>query len=184
MNNNSKRDKNFFSRWRVTCYTKQDFSKQPLELWNYAKFTKPVFCPFLNHWINFGLWCKSSRPVRFDLCPTIPSVTVSFGQRHRWPMRVSTVLTLDRMDFDAFFQQVNLRYQWAIWVSPILTLDRMDFDMTFQQINLNTALICLFVPQQSFAFAYLSAILCMPCSWKIEIFSAMAKFSSLIRGDL
>ena len=28
------------------------------------------------------------------------------------------------------------------------------------------------------------AILCEPCSWKIEIFPATAKFSSLIRGDL
>ena len=23
---------------------------------------------------------------------------------------------LDRMDFDAIFQQINLRYQWAMWV--------------------------------------------------------------------
>ena len=38
---------------------------------------------------------------------------------------------LDRMDFDAIFQQINLRYQWAVWVSAILTLNRMDVDMIF-----------------------------------------------------
>ena len=51
--------------------------KRPLELWKYAYFTKPVFCPFLNHWINFWIVMRVSRPVRFDLCPTNPSVTVS-----------------------------------------------------------------------------------------------------------
>ena len=45
---------------------------------------------------------------RFDLCPTNPSVTVSFGQKHRWEMRVSTISTLDRTDFDRIFQQINL----------------------------------------------------------------------------
>ena len=34
---------------------------------------------------------------------------------------------LDRMDFDAIFQ----RYEWAIRVSAILTLNRMDVDMIF-----------------------------------------------------
>jgi len=98
------------------------------------------FSQSLNKFLDCG--ASLSRPVRFDLCPTNPSVTVSFGQmqRHRWAMRVSTVLTLDRMDFDAIFQQINLRYQWAIRVSAILTLDWMDFDVIFQEINLNTAL--------------------------------------------
>ena len=33
---------------------------------------------------------------------------MSFGQRHGWAMRVSTIFTLDQMDFDAIFQQINL----------------------------------------------------------------------------
>ena len=168
MNNTSKRDIHFFSRWRMTRHTKQNFSKRPLKLWKYANFTKLVFSSFsqsLNKFLDCGP--SLSRPVRFDLCSTNPSVTVSFGQKHRWAMRVSTVLTPDRMDFDAIFQQMNLRYQWAIWLSEILTLDRMDFEMIFQQINLNTALIfplenlvtktplpesfeCLFDPKRSF----------------------------------
>ena len=72
----------------------------------------------LNKFLDF-----LSRSVRFDLCPTNPSVTVSFGSRHR---------RFSRSDgSDAIFQQINLRYQWAIWVSAILTLNRMDVDMTF-----------------------------------------------------
>ena len=55
-------------------------------------------------------------------------------------MLVSTVLTLDRMDVDAIFQQRNLSHRWAIRVSEILTLDRMDLEVIFRQINLNTAL--------------------------------------------
>ena len=70
-----------------------------LELWKYRNFTYPVFCPFLNHWKKcLDCGASLSRPVRFDLCPTNASVTVSFGQRHQWTMLVSTVLTLDRMD--------------------------------------------------------------------------------------
>ena len=45
MNNNLKREINFFSRWRVTRYPKATFT--PLELGKYADCTKPVFCPFI-----------------------------------------------------------------------------------------------------------------------------------------
>ena len=61
MNNNSKRDMNFFSLERVTRYPKQDFSKRPLELWKYRNFTKPVSCPFLNNWINFWIVVRVFR---------------------------------------------------------------------------------------------------------------------------
>ena len=43
-NNNSKREINLFSRWRVTRYPKA--TSTPLELWKYANFTKPVFVLF------------------------------------------------------------------------------------------------------------------------------------------
>jgi len=42
MNNNSKREINFFSRYPKATFT-------PLELGKYADFTKPVFCPFRDH---------------------------------------------------------------------------------------------------------------------------------------
>ena len=42
------------------------------------------------------------------------------------------------MDFDAIFQQINLRYQRGKRVCAILTLNRMDVGMIF--LNLNTAL--------------------------------------------
>ena len=38
---------------------------------------------------------------------------------------------LDRMDFDVIFQKMNLRYKWPISVSAILALNRMDVDMIF-----------------------------------------------------
>ena len=52
----------------------------------------------------------------------------------------------------------------------------MDFEVIFQQINLNTALTLTPIE--------VSAILCEPCSRKIEIFSAKPNFSSLIRGGV
>ena len=59
ISNNSEREINFFSRWCVTCYPKA--TSTPLELWKYANFTKPVFCPFLNHWINFWIVVRVFR---------------------------------------------------------------------------------------------------------------------------
>ena len=53
----------------------------------YADFTKPGFLSFsqsLNKFLDCG--ASLSRAVRFDLCPTNPTVTVSFG---RWAMQVS-----------------------------------------------------------------------------------------------
>ena len=78
MNNNSKRETNFFSRWRVTRNPKA--TSTPLQLAKYADLTKPVFFSFsqsLNECLDCGT--SLSRTVRFDLCPTNPSVTVSFG---------------------------------------------------------------------------------------------------------
>ena len=123
----------------------------PLELWKYANITaheslNQFFVLFSITEYTFGLWCESFAP-RLDLicvwqiqvCLTV----VSFGQSideqcefpHRplWAMRVSAILTLDRMDFDVIFQQINLNLSRKL----IVTLDRMDFDVVFQQINLN-----------------------------------------------
>ena len=112
MNNNSKLDLTvFFTLTRDTLHKTGLFvaTSTPLKLWKYASFTKPVYLSFsqsLNKFLDAG--ASLSRPNRFDLCPTNRSVTVSLGQRHRWAMQVSTVLTLGRMDFEVIFQQINL----------------------------------------------------------------------------
>ena len=82
MNNNSKREINFFSRWRVTRYPKATFT--PLELGKYADFTKPVFRAQL------GLICVRQIQV--------------------WPyLSVDEQCEfLDRMDFDAIFQTYDI----------------------------------------------------------------------------
>jgi len=123
MNNNSKREINFFSRWRVTRYP--EATSTPLELWKYANFTKPVFCPFLNHWINFWTVVRVSRAKLGLIC--LRQIQVIFQFKTWWAL----CEFLHRMDVDAIFQQINLRYEWAIWVSAILTLNRIDVDMIF-----------------------------------------------------
>ena len=100
-----------FTLTRDTLHTTGLFeaTSTPVELWKYANFTEPVFLSFsqaLNKFLDAG--ASLSRPVRFDLCPTNRSVTVSLDQRHWWAMQVSTVLTLDWMDFEVIFQQINL----------------------------------------------------------------------------
>ena len=51
-----------------------------------------------------------SRPVRFYLCTTNPSVTVSFGSRHRWALRVSRSDGL-RRDFSANKSTISMSYR-------------------------------------------------------------------------
>ena len=87
------------------------------------------FSRSLNKFLDCG--ASLSRPVRFDLCPTNPSVTVSFSLRHRWAMRVSRSDGL-RCDFSA--------NKLTIWVSAILTLNRMDVDMIFFSFNYSSSL--------------------------------------------
>ena len=132
MNNNSKREINFFSRWHVARYPKA--TSTALELWKYADFFKPVLCPFLNHLINFWIVMRVFRAQLGLIC---------VRQIQVWPYLLVQAIDeqcefLDRMDFDAIFQQINIRYEWAIRVSAILTLNRMDVDMFF--FHLITAL--------------------------------------------
>ena len=105
------------------------------------------------------------------------------------------------MDLIAIFQQINLQYQWAIRVSAILTLNRLDVCMIFfsfiytsslstsescAKTPLPDSIACFFDPQQSFGnplrtfWQYLAS----PVLEKSRFFSATAKFSSLIREDL
>ena len=144
----------------------------------------------LNKFLDF-----LSRSVRFDLCPTNPSVTVSFGSRHRWAMRVSRSDGL-RCDFSANKLTISMSYMSFCNFNSKSDGRRYDFffhlktALPFPLQNLVQRLFRVFLrPPTKFrtfrqSLAYFSAIPCELCSWKINIFSATAKFSSLIRGDL
>ena len=99
MNNNLKREINFFSRWRVTRYPKATFT--PLELGKYTDCTKPVFCPFRNHWLNFWIVVRVFRAQLGLICVRQIQVWPYLSVDEQWEF-------LDRMDFDAIFQQINL----------------------------------------------------------------------------
>ena len=97
MNYNSKHEINFFHA-DVTSYPKA--TSTPLKICQSHLTSFLSFPQSLNKFLDCG--ASLSRPVRFDLCPTNPSVTVSFGEQCEF---------LHRMDVDAIFQQINLRYE-------------------------------------------------------------------------
>ena len=51
-----------------------------------------------------------------------------------WQIQVWPCLSVKDINYQCDFPQSP---PWAMWVSTILTLDRMDFDAIFQQINFN-----------------------------------------------
>ena len=112
MNNNSKLDINRFfyaDAWHATqnrTFRSDLYTSKTLKICQFHETSFLSFSQSLNKFLDAG--ASLSRPNRFDLCPTNRSVTVSLGQRHRWAMQVSTVLTLDRMDFEVIFQQIYL----------------------------------------------------------------------------
>ena len=67
-----------------------------------------------------------SHPVRFDLCPTNPSVTVSFGLRHRWAMRVCTS-DGRRCDFSGIKLTIRMSYMSFCNFNSKLDGCRYDF---------------------------------------------------------
>ena len=162
-----------------------------------SSIIKTTFLSFslsLNKFLDCG--ASLSHSVRFDLCPTNPSVTVSFGSRHRWVMRFSRSDGL-RCDFSA--NKLTISMSCMSFCNFNSKSDGRRYDFFF---HLNTAvpfhfkilckdsaprLLRVFLrPPTKFrqSLAYFSAIPCEPCSWKIQIFSATVKFSSPIRGDL
>ena len=130
-----------FTLTRDTLHTTGLFeaTSTPVELWKYANFTEPVFLSFsqaLNKFLDAG--ASLSRPVRFDLCPTNRSVTV-FRSKTSMSNGSSTVLTLDRMDFDFSTNKLKISMSNTSFRNFNSSLDRMDFEVIFLQINLNTA---------------------------------------------
>ena len=103
-----------FKTWDKLLFTltrdmlpKSDFT--PLELGKYADCAKPAFCPFRNHWINFLIVVRVFRAQLGLICVRQIQVWQYLSVDEQCEF-------LDRMDFDANFQQINLQYQWPIWV--------------------------------------------------------------------
>ena len=67
------------------------------------------FSQSLNISLLLDCGASLSPPVMFDLCPTNPSVSVAFGfdEQSEFPQ---FSLYIDRMDFDAIFQQIIALY--------------------------------------------------------------------------
>ena len=121
MNNNSKREINFFSRWRVTRYPKATFT--PLELGKYADFTKPVFfCSFCNHWRNFWIVVRVSRAQLGLICVRQIQVWSYLSVDEQCEI-------LDRMDFDAILLMSNIcqSFQTLYEASPIINVTHRSF---------------------------------------------------------
>ena len=90
-------------------------------------------------------------------------------------MRVSTILTLDRMDFDAIFQQVNLNLSRKLYA---LTLGLQKF---MAKTALPESYACLLDPQQNFQQSFASRVLKNVLT---EIFTATANIFSLYKRGL
>ena len=164
MNNNSKREINFFSRWRVTRYPKATFTS--LELGNYADFTKPVFfCPFRNHWRNFWIVVRVFR-AQLDL-NCVRQIQV-------WPyLSVDEQCEfLDRMDFDALFQTYDINEQYLSIISNPLW--GFSNHKRYPQILWGLSSNHVRYPQ----------ILCGPCSCDSRFFLVIPYIFSITRGFL
>ena len=86
-------------------------------------------------------------------------------------MRVSTILTLDRTDFDAIFQEINLNLSRKLYA---LTFGLQNL-VAWQRLCSQHPSACLFYPSE------LSAILCEPCSPKSRFFLLRRNFPPYIR---
>ena len=176
--NNSKRDITFVNAdaWHATqnrAFRSNFWTSRTLKICQYHKLwvTKPVHCPFLNHWIYVWIVVRVFHAQLGLICV--------------WQIQVWPCLSVKDIDDQCEFPQSP---RWAMWVSTILTLDRMDFDAIFQQINWNLSrklysltfglqgLVAWQRPRpQNPSRVYstpseLSAILCELCSRKSRLF--------------
>ena len=161
------------------------------------KTTFLSFSLLLNKFLDCG--ASLSRSVRFDLCPTNPTVTVSFGSRHRWAMRFSRSDGL-RCDFSASKPTISKSYMSFCNFNSKLDGRRYDFPF-----HLNTAVLfplqnlvqrlCSQTPSSvSWTPNEVSAIPCVLFGNPLRtfrqylaspgLFLKNRDFSSLIRGDL
>ena len=115
------------------------------------------FSQSLNKFLDCGV--SLSRPVSFDLCSTNPSVTVSFGLRHRWAMRDSTSYGR-RCDFSANKLTIWMSYTSFCNFNSKSDGRRLDFFSFNYSSSLSTSesraktplahsFECLFGPQRS-----------------------------------
>ena len=181
-------DKLLFMLTRDTLPKRDLYTSRTLKICQFYLTSVLAFSQSLNKFLDCG--ASLSRPVRFDLCPT-----VSFGLRHRWAVRVSRS---DGLRCDLSANKLTIWMSYMSFCNCNFKSDgrRYDFFLFNYSSSLSTSESRAKTPlPESFKFlrppakfrqslAYFSAIPCEPCSWKIEIFSATPKFSSLIRGDL
>ena len=177
-----------YLRWLWHAAQKRTFRSAllTLKIWQYHDpgVTKPVLCPFLNQWIirTFGFWCESVGPSWVWFASDKSKCDRVVRSKTSMPVRVSatsslsngvcTILTLNRMDFDAIFQQINPN------------LCRKLYALTY---GLQNGLTKTSLPE-SFAWRLLYpneplAILCESCCQKSIFFLPRRNFPPYIRGD-
>ena len=137
------------------------------------------FSQSLKEFLDCG--ASLSRPVRFDLCPTNPIVTVSFGLRHRWAMRVSTsderrcnfsankhTIWMSFMSFCNFSSKSDGR-RYEFFIVHLITALPFPLQNLVQRLRSQTLSSVFLRPRTKFrqSLANFSAIPCVPCSWKI-----------------
>ena len=146
---------------------------------------KPVLCSFLNHWIYFWIvvWVFRAQLGQLGLiCVWLVGSCFSVEEIDDWAMPVSTILTLDRIDFDAIFQQINLNISRKLYA---LTFGLWVTLLSVEKTPLPSSFPFLFYPQRTFGNP-LRAVFS-----NIELFPATANFPTNfpanfplnIRGD-
>ena len=150
MNTNyySKRDISFFMLTHDTLHQTVPFeaTSRTLIIYQYHSpwVTKQVLCPLFNHWIYFwivvrvfdaqvGLICVWQIQVWPCLSVKDINEQCEFPQKRPWAMRVSTILILVQLVFEAIFQQANVNQNLVA------------------KILLPESFVCLFKPQWTFS---------------------------------
>ena len=138
MNENSKCDISFIyaDAWHATqnkSFRSDLWTSRTLKMCQYQNpwVTKPVLCPFLDNWKYFKIVVRVFRAqlgltwvwkIQVWPCLSVKDIDeqCEFSQSPRWAIRVSTILTQDRMDFDAIFQQINLNLSRKLYALTLV----------------------------------------------------------------
>ena len=155
MNNNSKREINFFSRWRVKrrTFTPRNSENMPISL-------NQFFCPFRNHWRNFWIVVRVFRAQLGLLC---------VRQIQVWPY-----LSVDEQcEFlDRIFQTYDINEQYLSIISNPL--------WSFSKHKRYTQILC----GLSSNHVRYPQILCGPCSCDSRFFLVIPYIFSITWGFL